>query len=721
MIPSARLIALIVVLLLVGIVVFVFIRQVPSKTAATAIANPTPRPLVPISDQKNNGHVSSIITPIAVNKHSSELSRIQTGSINGVVVDVKGLPVPGAFVSIEANENANAHKAVEVECQKGGAFELLGLPEGTCHLQVRSPFENRPVDVTGSEVVLAAGEQREGIRLICGFDASVKFSGRVVDSKNAAIQGATVDIQMPSKRLHSFVWSDDEGIFEMWGLLAGEYDLRVYHADYSRTESASIEIPNAGIQIVLIRKVTIAGRVLDKESGLPIANFSIYPIPGETNSVNAGSYYRVGQPFNNEQGHFEVQGDLGNVTLCVQSKGYAPAFHVVQSVQENETTAGIEIRMEKGAAVEGIVTNARGEPLEGANVYLGENTALVGVVGGQQRPATTKTDSAGKFRLDSLPPGPLQLHASTEGYASAVSLATLNTHETAFVEIVLEMGGGIEGTVTVGGMPAIGYRVELVGSQPLSGTPTICNVTRDGKYHFSDLPPGEITLSVSGALTQSYRVNQLADVIAGETATVDFDLGSGSASIEGTITRDGVPVRDARIYLKVSNGSSAPERATARTDANGAYRIENLQPGAASMTVGFHVEGQERGEYAYQIQLEDRKTLRYDVDLGVGAQILGNVEGIQVGWEVVVILVRGTVQVRDADEFDDVAENADAITELDVGEDGTFQINEIQEGEYTVVVVAWPEDGTDESEGKFAAASVKVERDHVLPVEVVLN
>jgi thermitase len=206
-------------------------------------------------------------------------------------------------------------------------------------------------------------------------------------------------------------------------------------------------------------------------------------------------------------------------------------------------------------AISGQVTDAEdGSAISGAQVSDGIRTSF--------------TDSAGKYTIDSVPPGNYQVVADKEGYESSSLTVTILQGSTAVVDFSLSeviVTGAITGSVTDAedGSPVAGAVVS-------DGTRTT-TTDASGEYTITGVPVGNYQVNAS---KEGYESSSLmATVLSGGTAVADFSLNEIilPGSITGTVTdaKDGSPIAGA----VVSDGTR-----TTTTDATGKYTIANMMP-----------------------------------------------------------------------------------------------------------------------------------------------
>lgn len=163
--------------------------------------------------------------------------------------------------------------------------------------------------------------------------------------------------------------------------------------------------------------------------------------------------------------------------------------------------------------VRGVVRNADGTPVSGAEITLPSPHRVA------------RTDSAGRFRLDSVPAGERRLRVRRIGYLSTNPLVAVPQSEGATLQVILlqiaqqldPLVVAIDRRVIRGVVGDTGYRalpgtmVELLGSKHYMLTDSV------GRFAFEELKPGTYMLRVS-------RMGYLARLIPMDVAGAGYDL-----------------------------------------------------------------------------------------------------------------------------------------------------------------------------------------------------
>lgn len=156
----------------------------------------------------------------------------------------------------------------------------------------------------------------------------------------------------------------------------------------------------------------------------------------------------------------------------------------------------MELRLEPGAQVIGLVRDERGKPLENAWVSVEKETSKTSDM------ATTEDD--GRFESEALPPGEYTVYASAEGYvASSTETIEFGLGERRTMEFTLRKDAPIRGVVVdEAGAPIEGAEVDYssIPEDELEdggGMGGFASTGSDGSFTLESLPAGKYEVGVS--------------------------------------------------------------------------------------------------------------------------------------------------------------------------------------------------------------------------------
>ena len=151
---------------------------------------------------------------------------------------------------------------------------------------------------------------------------------------------------------------------------------------------------------------------------------------------------------------------------------------------------------------------------------------------------------------------------------------------------LLAAGGAIAGTVSdTRGGDRLASSMVFAGSEGsggMGGPAGMAEVDSTGRYRIDGRGDGTYRVAVfqlptSGGGGPSVSAPQQAAVTIGETTTVDFQLGGGTA-VHGRVLQAGAAVPGARVELSAVEGPFSGRVSTV-ADGEGSYRLDGVVPG----------------------------------------------------------------------------------------------------------------------------------------------
>jgi protocatechuate 3,4-dioxygenase beta subunit len=491
-----------------------------------------------------------------------EVRMPRSASISGRVFDMYGEPVIRTAVTLEPIEQRNARAPLKVVVTDDfGEYRLGGLAPGSYLVAVTQlavepsgnlsrvrmfyPGAATPADAT--PVVLAAGDQKAGIDF-SGVTTDSSFGdlgvqlaqqpnirigiappqppqdtpqgtatirGRVTRPDGLAVARARVLTNtvraMGGGRTNVVsmsVTTDDDGRYEMTGLFAGNYRIRVTKPGFIDTfyEPPGAEGNPFGvadgqiksqIDVVLPRQSAVAGQVFDDFSDpLEGATVSAWQIRFQSGrrtlvSVNAGSrvtddlgrYRLSGFP----PGQYLIStsiGQVGTATAVPDISGFATTYFPgttnagearLVTVPRSQDVEGIDIALvpEPTANIVGRRVGVDGQPM-GGSIMLTQSRRSGAIV----TPSTgARTWDDGRFEFPNVSPGEYVVQASTgkpgndrEGEFAA-QFVTVNGADVRDVLMQGTLGSTISGRVVFDGDPPTGAVLRNLSIEPTSADP----------------------------------------------------------------------------------------------------------------------------------------------------------------------------------------------------------------------------------------------------------
>ncbi|HEY2732327.1 MAG TPA: carboxypeptidase-like regulatory domain-containing protein, partial [Polyangia bacterium] len=310
-----------------------------------------------------------------------------------------------------------------------------------------------------------------------------------------------------------------------------------------------------------------------------------------------------------QSGRFTFEGlPRGRYTLLVEAVGLAS----IEPPAVDVPGAAPVIRLSgQGRSLSGGVF-AAGHPEGGARVRLGADAWTLS--------RETVSDDAGRFVFHGLGAGSYALRA-TKGLLASPVVGDVATDDAAVVtpparprealRLELGRGFGVEGTVVDEGgrgLPGAEVRAEAAPDDPLAEAAT---TAADGRFRLGPLPPGRLRLVARapghlvrapayvtlapGAASPAQRLElvsaasiegRVADARGAPVAGAQIRCGGGGADLTDlAVIFDALPLAAEAAALGGSLGRELGATKVARSDAGGAFHLDDLLPGPVRLAV----------------------------------------------------------------------------------------------------------------------------------------
>lgn len=353
--------------------------------------------------------------------------------VSGVVLDVEDNPIPGAnvlafFEPPEALES-QLHPVVRTftTADSEGRFRLGGLPPGPFSLE--ASFEGqatiwRPCGVIGLE------EEFTDLEIM--MEPAGIVYGQVTDEDSVGVNQALVTAGRPNRRRNRRstpnpavfhynprginVLTENDGSFQLVGVPESQnWMVNVTHDEFKR-KIVGLEPGQIDIWVELGKGVDLRGTVVDEE-GRPVGQTQIWMFTDE------------GEPsqFSDLQGKFLFGGldPLKEVYVMVYCPGYGMQLHGPMPLEMG--MPALDIVLDAGVVIEGVLRDANGDPVSGAAVRLNGTLPGEGFLSARLPEQflgrnATLTGADGSFRFGELYPGVFTVTASVPGKAKVVVL-----------------------------------------------------------------------------------------------------------------------------------------------------------------------------------------------------------------------------------------------------------------------------------------------------------
>ena len=401
-----------------------------------------------------------------------------------------------------------------------------------------------------------------------------RVAGRVVDEEGSAVADAEVGgyvqlgsegsaASMTASRSLDNVVSDAAGRFELAEVPAGRVELFARTPAGAMAEGTSFDLPVGGsredVELRVLATGIVAGHVLDPD-GRPAVGATIVCINNQDTEDRA---FRVTS--SDGDGRFRLPGVRpGKRQLTAQLPPYRLTRRDVD-VPEGEVS--VEITLERGLAVRGVVVDAGGEPVADVRV---------GVVGGTDERGAPwpTTDGSGRFETSGLAPGTYRVIASKEGYprSELPEPITLLDADVDGIVLRLEGGGAVFGTLR--GIEFDDLADASVMARGAGGFAR-SSVDYNAGYRLEGLADGDWQVTATVESTGK-RASGMATVGPGaREVELDLEFGSGF-TLSGRVIRRGEPVSGAYVVASGTGFGGSPRGTTL---GDGSFRLEGLSAG----------------------------------------------------------------------------------------------------------------------------------------------
>jgi len=506
------------------------------------------------------------------------------GTISGHVYQADGTtPIAEADIYAELVDGGYGMWAMTAS---DGSYTIRGLVSGSYRVRayaegyIREYYNNVYSYSEATLVSVTAPSDTPNIDFT--LDVGGTISGHVYQADGTTpIEGAWVYANLVDDGYGMGATTAPDGSYTITGLVTGQYRVRAYAEeyiwqyydgvyDYSEATPVSVTMPDdtPNIDFTLDLGGTISGHVYQSDSTTPIEGAWVYAnlvdggyVMGATTAPD-GSYTITGLV----TGQYRVRAYAEEYIWQYYDGVYDYSEATPVSVTMPDDTPNIDFTLDLGGTISGHVYQSDGTtPIEGAWVYANL------VDGGYGMGATTAPDGSytitglitGQYRVEAHPPYGVN-------WVPGSTTAEVIQGETTIVNFILQVGGMITGRASdeagagvcdariYASGPGYGHgHADEEGYYTIVGLPT-------GTYIVEAYPPYGVNL-VPGSTT--------AEVIQGETTTVDFVLQAGGM-ITGRVTDEAdVGVSDAHIY------ASGPGYRHGYADEDGYYTIFGLPSG----------------------------------------------------------------------------------------------------------------------------------------------
>jgi protocatechuate 3,4-dioxygenase beta subunit len=523
-----------------------------------------------------------------------------------------------------------------------------------------------PALVPGVEVADGSGETELGTITL---QPGVVVEGVVLGPERTPI--ADVELRLGGGRQAPArsAWSDVEGRFAFADLAPGtELEVRARREGWVESrKSVAVRADATPLEIVMQPGLVLEGVVVDAD-GAEIAEATLRLVPSAPGTAVFGM---GGRAHSAADGTFSMDGlAAGTYRLFAGAPGFQPATLEGMELRAEEDRSPLRVELLPGAVVTGRVTDAEGEPVSGAFVWhRNPRSRDPYATPSQLRPIPS--DAEGRYQLEGLPAGRVELEAQARGYRSQVRESAIEPGENE-IDFALVRAPEIHG------------RVIDEDGRPVAAALVMVAVARASRGDRSD---AEGSFRIAVELGSIVRVSASKDGL-GTSEEVGLEVRDAPLPELVLQLRRGATLRgrveglelDALARTTVAATPLSAQRSTqrnfgfggARPDYEGRFHLDDLQPGrwligATDRTTGRTVEevvDVEPGTAELEV------TLRFDAGATLSGVVLSSGETV----------AEARLQARGLD----VSGAGSARTDSQ----GAFRFEDLMPGTYQLVVEA---------------------------------
>ena len=606
----------------------------------------------------------------------------------GVVVDENDHPIANAEIVASLDL---AHRAARISygamrqlerdvSATDGGFSIGSLhPDLSYYLRVEKP------GYANAELHLPNPRSDTVDELRIALERGRVVTGVVIGPSREPIAGARVELEKsPRSGDPRQIWlshlanqgkgrdgrTDGSGRFAIHDLASGNYTLRASAAGYAPNRLGVVEVPAAAGgtdlgEVMLQLGVHIEGRITDAD-GMPLEGAQVFASSEQAGIVSIGPEDDQPSTSSDASGVFSLANRRAGekVDLRVELPGFATGS---LAGVEAPTYQPVEIELHRASRVRGRVLDEAGRPIGGAQLKL-----QVQFTGARTRAArqhgTVTSDEDGVFLIDNVDPGEIQLTTRADGYAvnELKSLVVEPATDLDGVTVILQPGASVTGQVTDPAGQPVAFAQLMVQGSANAFAATVRHFARtdgEGRYRLEGLSAGR--QSISATHDDFQPVTRELEVELGDN-TLDIAF-EGGVEISGRVVDSaGGAVTGARIGLET-----------------GTFNIRGGQSVVSDTSGAFSIGGLSAGTYTLRADASGFAPSRIE-DLQVGPAGLSGVEVRLARGSAIVGQLYGLDEV-DAAQVSIFANMPGSFSMGVVGQGGSYRIDDLPPGKYTVV------------------------------------
>ena len=480
----------------------------------------------PISITETGGHEELVVLEEGLAFFGAVKNQITGTGIEGAVV-----VIDSPLASFLPQERASLTR-LEAVTDFMGNYGFRNVPGGQRTLTVMAP--GYATQVHHNLSALIAAERKPGpmiVRMKLGqqkperdkvkmepvekdFELApgMSIAGTVLGPDRIGVEGVVVSALQTSGQVGSrgVALSRNGGEFLIEGLASGQYMINAEIEGFDARPVQRVEAGRTDVEILLAELGSVAGRVVDDETGRPVSSFTARVRTMNERNVSWGGVVAKKRFNNASDGNYTLTGVTeGEYVVEAFARGYASSFSEPFSVTQGVTTPNIVVRLGKGGTITGrVIDRATGEAVANAEVRTEENnhvdSELINLIDSMGSSAITKrkvyTNDAGYFEIDLMTPDEYQVQVRKNNYTAHIqnNVKVGARVKTDIGIISLSSGASITGIVYGrDGEPAAGASVMMnpISNDIWNSLEARCDA--NGRFLLRNALPGDYKLSAS--------------------------------------------------------------------------------------------------------------------------------------------------------------------------------------------------------------------------------
>jgi protocatechuate 3,4-dioxygenase beta subunit len=405
----------------------------------------------------------------------------------------------------------------------------------------------------------AIGESLVVIRLFEGASLTVS----VVDESNQPVPNALLTVFSSGIAAST----DQHGRTILGPLATGWVDVDCTHVGYAAQQMRTI-VGGAGtiadVRVTLHKGKEVAGHVLTSD-GSAVSDARVYALSAGA-SLDAD---QAASAVTDRNGRFVISSlSAGSYSFIAVDGVHAPGRVPMREIVDSYSN--IDIRVITGGAIDGVVLNADGIPVQSATVRIVSQGTRVAY------DRRTMSDASGAFKVQGLAAGTYRVRAeSYEGISNAAVVDIEYEGHVARLEVTLQTTGRIAGTVvddTGAVVPETAVNALLQDGEPIVALSTTSDAS--GRFVMDDVPTGTYNIWAGlfdneGQVAQGVRAMSGADGVRVKLSR------RGTLKAKVVIADTGAPPDWFHVQLTGASGTTPPTPAN-----DGTFEVSNIVPGS---------------------------------------------------------------------------------------------------------------------------------------------